>query len=184
VAPPHAGAPPASKAHRRKTVRGAKRYGDPVLTWEMFPKGISYLDENRMYLKVHQKLDIEINWWPDYEASITYHLFLHLDGAKHLKGYVARWAYWIEGGAKADNIEEKLKPAVISGMNTFNTELSKQLNALSPFTFSDLYYLPGNQTGPVPTGRQERLDHGRRDDRVAALSRHSILGKGVTHVER
>lgn len=131
---------------------GAKRNGEPVLTWEMFPVGVSYLDSNRMYLKVHQKLDIEIDWWPDYEASITYHIFLYLDGAKKLKGYVARWAYWIEGGAKADDIEGKLKPAVISGMNTLNAELGKQLNSVSGFSFSDLYYLPGKQTSAAATG--------------------------------
>jgi hypothetical protein len=131
---------------------GAKRDGDPTLTWEMFPQGVSYLDANRIYLKVHQKLDIEIDWWPDYDASITYHIFLYLDGAKHLKGYVARWAYWIEGGAKADDIEDKLKPAVISGMNTLNTELGKQLSALSAFAFSDLYYLPGKQLSAAGTG--------------------------------
>jgi hypothetical protein len=131
---------------------GAKRSGDPILTWEMFPQGISYLDANRMYLKIHQKLDIEIDWWPDYEASLTYHVFLYLDGAKHLKGYVARWAYWIEGGAKADDIEDKLRPAVISGMSTLNNELTTQLNLLSAFTFSGLYYLPGRQLSAAGTG--------------------------------
>ena len=39
---------------------GAKRDGDPILTWEMWPTGISYLNSNSMYLKVHQNLDIEI----------------------------------------------------------------------------------------------------------------------------
>ena len=135
-----------------KLAGGAKRDGDPVLTWEMFPQGVSYLDSNRMYLKIHQKLDIEIDWWPDYEASITYHIFLYLDGLKHLKGYVARWAYWIEGGAKADDIEDKLRPAVISGMDTLNAELGKQLNLLSSFAFSDLYYLPGRQLSLPGTG--------------------------------
>jgi hypothetical protein len=130
---------------------GAKRAGDPTLTWEMFPEGISHLDPNRMYLKVHQQLDIEIDWWPDYEASITYHIFLFLNSSGRLRGGVARWAYWIEGGAKADDIEDRLAPAVIAGMDDLNSQLSSTLNAL-PFTFSDLYYLPGRQLTPAPTG--------------------------------
>ncbi len=129
---------------------GAKRSGDPILTWEMFPEGISYLDPQRIYLKVHQKLDIEIDWWPDYEASITYHILLFLSSGR-LRGNVARWAYWIEGGAKADDIEEELAPAVIAGMNDLNAQLATALGAI-PITFTDLYYLPGRQLAPAQTG--------------------------------
>jgi len=131
---------------------GAKRHGDPTLTWEMFPLAVSYLDSSLMYLKIHQRLDIEIDWWPDYEATITYHIFLYLDGAKHVRGFVARWAYWIEGGVKSDDIEDKLRPAVIAGANTLNAELGSALNLLSFLPFSELYYLPGRQLTPAPTG--------------------------------
>jgi hypothetical protein len=130
---------------------GAKRSGDPTLTWEMFPEGISHLNPERIYLKIHQQLDIEIDWWPDYEASITYHIFLFLNSAGRLRGSVARWAYWIEGGAKADDIEDRLAPAVIAGMDDLNSQLSSTLDVL-PFTFTGLYYLPGRQLTPAPTG--------------------------------
>lgn len=130
----------------------AKRKGDPTLTWEMWPSGISYLDPNRRYLKVHQRLRIEIDWWPDYDASITYHIYLYLDGGGHLRGYVARWAYWVEGGVKSGKIADKLKPKVISGMGTLNSALGDQLDGLSGFTLSALYYLPGRQLSRAPTG--------------------------------
>jgi hypothetical protein len=133
---------------------GAKRDGDPVLTWEMFPEGISFLDPARIYLKVHQPLDIEIDWWPDYEASITYHLLLSLSGSGRLRGQVARWAYWIEGGAKADDIEDRLRPAVIAGMDDLDSQLSTILGGI-PTTFTDLYYLPGRQLLPAGTGTLE-----------------------------
>lgn len=131
---------------------GARRDGDPTLTWEMWPSGISYLDPNRCYLKIHQDLDIELHCWPDYKASITYHIYLYLDGSGRLRGYVARWAYWIEGGVKADDIEDQLAPAVISGMSTLNDELATQLAAYDAFSFSDLFYLPGDQITRPPTG--------------------------------
>jgi hypothetical protein len=131
---------------------GARRDGNPTLTWEMWPTGISYLDSNRRYLKVHQSLDIEIPCWPDYDASMTYHIYLYLDGGGRLRGYVARWAYWIEGGAKTGEIEDRLRPAVISGADTLTDELGNQLDTYSSFSFDDLFYLPGNQVSRAPTG--------------------------------
>lgn len=131
---------------------GARREGDPTLTWEMWPQGISYLSSDRIYLKIHQRLRIEIDWWPDYDASITYHIFLYLTGAGRLRGYVARWAYWVEGGAKSGTIADRLEPAVIAGMDSLDRELNDRLSALSSFTFRDLYYLPGNQTSRPPNG--------------------------------
>lgn len=130
----------------------AKRDGNPTLTWEMWPSGISYLNSSLMYLKVHQKLRIELHCWPDYDASITYHIHLYLDSGGHLKGYTARWAYWVEGGAKASEIADALEPKVISGMSTLNTQLTNQLSTYSAFSFKDLYYLPGNQVSAPPTG--------------------------------
>jgi hypothetical protein len=129
----------------------AKRDGDPLLTWEMFPVGISHLDSSLTYLKIHQPLTIELTAWPDYDASITYHIFLSIDGGGHLRGHVARWAYWVEGGIKSGGIADKLEPKVIAGMDTLNDQLASQLGALS-FTFTDLYYLPGKQTSRAPTG--------------------------------
>jgi len=130
----------------------AKRDGDPTLTWEMWPTSISYLSSSYRYLKVHQKLKIELHCWPDYEASITYHIRLYLDGGGHIKGYAARWAYWVEAGVKASEIGSQLKPKVIAGMSKLDNELKNQLNPFSSFTFKDLYYLPGKQTSRAPTG--------------------------------
>jgi hypothetical protein len=131
---------------------GAKRDGDPSLTWEMFPTSVSYLDSDKFYLRIHQKLDIEIDWWPDYEASITYHVRLYPTGG-NIRGYVARWAYWIEGGVKADDIEEKLAPAVVAGMDKLNEELGNQLSALDFLNVQDVYFLPGRQLGNPVDGQ-------------------------------
>lgn len=130
----------------------ANRKGDPVLTWEMFPASVSYLDASSMYLKVAQQLNINVPAWPDYDASITYHIFLYVDSARHVRGYVARWAYWVEGGIKSGQIADRLKPKVISGMDDVNAKLGEKLDALSAFTVKDLYYLPGRQLAPAGTG--------------------------------
>ena len=132
----------------------AKRKGEPSLTWELWPLNTSYLDRYHRYLKIHQPLKIVLDWWPDYYASITYHLYLYLDNAGKVRGYVARWAYWVEDGSKSSEIAGQLEPKVISGMNTINQELSTKFNDLdqelsntfgSNYKFRELYYLPGRQ---------------------------------------
>lgn len=137
----------------KKTLDGilseAKRLGDPVLTWEMFPKGISFLSPNRIYLKAFQRLEIEIPWWPDYEAWIQYHIFLFIDSSGNLKGAVHRWSYWIESGAKTDDVAERLRPAVINGMGTLDEILAGELSAFDESELRDIYYLPGRQLSPV-----------------------------------
>ena len=37
-------------------------------------------------------------------------------------------------------------------MGALNAELSNQLGTFSSFTLKDIYYLPGNQTTPPPSG--------------------------------
>ena len=124
---------------------GAKRNGDPTLTWEMFPKSTSFLQAGRTYLRIRQNLDIEIDWWPDYEAWIQYHIFLYINSGGNPRGAVHRWEYWVEGGAKSDDIAEQLEPAVIDGMDTLNAQLTDKLSDFDGFSLNDLYYLPGRQ---------------------------------------
>lgn len=130
----------------------ASRKGSPTLTWEMWPLNISHLNSDRMYLKIHQKLNIDIPFWPDYDASITYHIYLYLNGSGKLRGHVARWSYWVEGGIKSGSIADQLEPKVISGMNTLNDKLNDELAPYASITFKDLYYLPGDQTSSANTG--------------------------------
>lgn len=124
----------------------ASRSGEPVMTWEMFPRNVSHLHEDRMYLRIRQNIDIEIDWWPDYEAWLQYHLRLYINGAGNVRGHVARWEYWVESGAKASSISDRLEPKVVAGMETINDQLTEMLSDFDSHTFSDLYYLPGNQT--------------------------------------
>jgi len=126
----------------------ANRTGDPIMTWEAFPRSISYLDPNLVYLKIHQNLNINIDWWPDYSAWVEYHIRLYLDGARHVRGYCARWAYWIEGGIKTGGIEDRLRPAVQSGCSTLSNRLNARLGQLN-FAVNDLYILPGRQLFPL-----------------------------------
>jgi hypothetical protein len=125
----------------------ASRKGDPLMTWTAFPEGISYLSSDQIYLEISQRLNINIDWWPDYDASITYHLFLYLDGAGKLQGYAQRWSAWVEGGVKTGEIWDKLWPKVGSGAKTINAKLTESFKTLP--AFKGFYYLPGRQLGPT-----------------------------------
>lgn len=124
----------------------ASRKGDPLMTWAAFPEGISYLDSSQIYLQITQALNINIDWWPDYDASITYHLYLYLDGSRKLQGYCQRWSAWVEGGVKSGGIKDRLWPKVVAGVATINATLRSNFSRLP--AFNDFYYLPGRQIGP------------------------------------
>jgi hypothetical protein len=125
----------------------ATRKGDPLMTWTAFPEGMSYLSSGQIYLQITQSLNINIDWWPDYDASITYHLFLFLDGAKKLQGHCQRWSAWVEGGIKSSGIMDQLWPKVVAGASTINDKLKDNFGSLP--AFNDFYYLPGRQLSPL-----------------------------------
>jgi hypothetical protein len=129
----------------------ASRDGLPTITWDMWPVGQEYLNPAQKYIKIQQKLHISIDWWPDYSAIMTYHIYLYLESNK-LKGYAARWWLWVEGGVKSSDINKALAPKVKAGMDDINTTIQSSLSAFSGFNFNDLYYLPGNQTGADANG--------------------------------
>jgi hypothetical protein len=132
----------------------ASREGDPTLTWEMFPSGISHLDPNLAYLKIYQPLHISIDWWPDYSASMTYHIYLYVDGGNHLRAWGARWAWWVESGAKSGKIGDRLGPQVRDGLPSLQDQLNRQLAGFDGVLgrVTDVYYLPDSQTTPGGTG--------------------------------
>ncbi|MFX0043742.1 MAG: hypothetical protein ACFE8L_12595 [Candidatus Hodarchaeota archaeon] len=137
----------------------AKRVGDPILTWEMWPIGISYLDPNRCYIKVYQYLEIEVPDWFNYDASIKYHIYLYLDNSGRIRGYAARWAYWVESGIFSGKIARELEPKVISGMDKINEVLSTTLEEYSGYSLCDLYYLPGRQLDYIPSQVRQGSTH-------------------------
>lgn len=130
----------------------ARREGDPLLTWEMFPTNVSYLDSNLTYFKIHQPLHISLDWWPDYAASMTYHVYLYVNENSKLRAWGARWGIWVEGGSKSGKIKDQLRPQVQAGLGEFQNMLNTEFQAFDAFgNISDVYYLPGDQTTPLGT---------------------------------
>lgn len=125
----------------------AQRAGEPVFTWEMFPFGIDSLDVTQTYVKIFQPLTVKMPGpLSDYAASMTYHFFLFLDGAAHLRCAGVRWAFWVESGAKNSDISNELRPQVIAGLSEVASEINSQLTTFDIFgPFTSVYLLPGKQ---------------------------------------
>jgi hypothetical protein len=141
----------------------ASRSGNPVITWDMWPNG-EYLSSDKKYIKIQQKLHISIDWWPDYDATMTYHIYLYVDNKK-LKGYAARWWVSVESGVKSDDIFDALAPKVSAGMDDLNSTLQSSLQMVGSFNFTSLYLLPGKRTGRDANG----VSTGNTDDDVTIV---------------
>lgn len=129
------------------------REGEPLLTWRMFPSNDQWLDSRNAYLRIHQPLHISIDWWPDYSASMDYHLMLYVDGDHHLRCWVADWECWVEGGAKNGRIHSELDPKVQAGASDLQDQVNARLSQLDALgSVNDVYYLPGRQPASIGTG--------------------------------
>jgi len=126
----------------------ASREGGPAISWQAFPRDIEYLDPALVYLRITQALNISIEWWWDYAASMTYHLFPFIDNLGHVRVWGARWAIWVEDGAKQGKIEQQLASQVESGLGQLEAQVNAKLAALDGFgALREVYMLPGNQVG-------------------------------------
>jgi hypothetical protein len=137
--------------------------GLPDLEWTPFPKNndgspIKYLSQDHIYLRIHQTIEIDFtDFWSNYDAEITYWLHLHLNGG-NVTGHVAKWSYWIEGGAFTSVIKQILEPNVKLSVFSLNDAINEALSELPP-NITGLYYLPGRQLKPVKSGTWDfRLD--------------------------
>ncbi|MFX0104350.1 MAG: hypothetical protein ACFE75_02525 [Candidatus Hodarchaeota archaeon] len=119
--------------------------GDPILTWQMWPQGIEYLRPYRRYLKIHQKLKIALDWWPDYKASITYYIWLFITWSGRLWAYVPRWEYWVEGGMQTDDIVNGMFQKVRHGATLLQLKIQEKLEIYSDLEFRSIFFLPGRQ---------------------------------------
>jgi hypothetical protein len=145
----------------------AKRNGEPRVYSVFWP---SY-DPSKKFVRVEQNLTIELDWWPDYDARIRYDVYLYLNSAGKVQGYVA-WAHtWVEGGIFSGDILDELHPKVVAGASDLNGAIQDQLAVFSFFTFSSLYLLPGPQPPmPPPSSNFGRIGNALDDATLVLVS--------------
>ena len=68
-----------------------------------------------IFVSIEQDLNVELDWWPDYDAQVRYDIELVLTADGHIDGYVA-WVYvWVEGGIFSGDIFDSLQPQLVAG---------------------------------------------------------------------
>lgn len=123
----------------------AKRKGDPKVYSVFWPN----YDPSKKFIRIEQNLNIELDWWPDYDARIRYDIYLYLNSQGQIKGYVA-WAHtWVEGGIFSGDIFDELHPKIVDGASDLNEEIQNMLDSFSFLTFRRLYLLPDSEP-PMP----------------------------------
>lgn len=121
--------------------------GDPVITWDMWPgSSPSY---NYIYVRVPVRVDVPS--WFDYDAEIRLWLYLYVNSAGKVRGHVAWYGAWVEGGWKTGSIMDRLMEGIPGRIGDVNSRISDALSSLQALTFVKLYYLPGkaNHVGHV-----------------------------------
>lgn len=127
-----------------------ERVGTPAVRWVAFPHGDPFLNPDRIYVRIKQKLNVVLENWSDYEASITYWVRFRASGKKVLAS-VAKWAYWVEGGIFSGAIADELEPKVKNGAADLKNKLNVALGAI-PSSVSGVYMLPGHQLTQIDDG--------------------------------
>ncbi|MFP5390941.1 MAG: hypothetical protein ACLGI6_05260 [Gammaproteobacteria bacterium] len=124
---------------RRLAGTQVSRKGDPRIYTLFWPGH----DSSKIFVSIEQDLNVELDWWPDYDAQVRYDIELVLTASGHIDGYVA-WVYvWVEGGIFSGDIFDSLQPQLVAGAGPLTEALRAKLAIFSGFTFQDLYLLPG-----------------------------------------
>jgi hypothetical protein len=127
-----------------------ERVGNPTVRWVAFPEGDQHLNPDRVYVRIKQQLNVVLENWSDYEATITYWVRFRADGG-NVVASVPKWAYWVEGGIFSGAIADELEPKVQAGATDLKNKLNSGLGAI-PGGVTAVYLLPGNQVTQIDEG--------------------------------
>lgn len=125
-----------------KDVSEASRRGDVGL------KFIIDLYEISLYGTDLALIDIPITVhtpspFSNYDASIKYYVNFYIDSMNRLRGYIAGYGYWIEGGILTGSIESRLGPQVAAKIGDVETALNNMLLEVNWHKWTDVYLAPG-----------------------------------------
>lgn len=97
------------------------------------------------------RVHVDLPWYcfapgGDTRATIHYYIHVFLNASRNIQAFVDGWSWertesaGVCGGAVAD----RLNSSVPGGIGALQTALNTQLAPFAAFTFSDLYFLPGD----------------------------------------
>ncbi len=121
--------------------------GDPIITWDMWP---SFAPSTKyVYIRIPVVVAVD-NWW-DYDAEVRFWIYFYINSSSKIRGYVAWYGAWVEGGWKTESVLDGLMEGIAGKVDLINELISSNLEQLQDKNFIRLYYLPGraSNTGHV-----------------------------------
>lgn len=113
--------------------------GTAVITWDMWPS----FAPTQTFVHVAIPVVVDVPHWFDYDAEIRLWIHLYVDGAGKVRGYVAYYGAWVEGGVLTGKILDRLMNEIPGAIASINARIASALSLVAAFTFVGLYYLPG-----------------------------------------
>lgn len=113
--------------------------GKPVITWDLWP---SFSPQKKF---VHLKIPVEVevpNWF-NYDAVIKLWIYFYIDAQHKLKGHIARYGVWVEGGFLSNSVKNEVMAGLRSSIGDLNELVVGALVDYQRLDFERLYYLPG-----------------------------------------
>jgi hypothetical protein len=150
--------------------------GDPVFTWDMWPDGGDSHpnDPDKRFVQIKIPVEIDVNNWFNYDAEIWLWFYLYIgqpsrplfgEGGE-LRGHLAHYGAWVEGGIISDKVLDGIMDALPSQFGAIEMLLNTlvgSVNAAAPFT--NVFLLPGDQSQFVDA----RYLEGHVDDNVSVV---------------
>lgn len=121
--------------------------GDPIITWDLWPS----FSPSRKYVYLRAPVRVDIPNWFDYDAEVRFWIYFYINSSGKLRGYLDWYGAWVEGGAKTDDILDRLSDGLAESVGEINSRITEAVETFEACTFVRLYYLPGRaqHTGHV-----------------------------------
>ena len=120
-------------------------------TWDVTPS----FSPDKTYVYVRFPLTVTLDMWPDYDCEARMWIDFYIDDGGALRGGVARFGAWVEGGLFSEGIADELMATYLPlGVSRANELISESLQSWQTLRLQHLYYLPGTdaETGHVTDG--------------------------------
>jgi hypothetical protein len=125
---------------------GVSRRGPVVFTWEMWPD----FDPTKKFVRIDIPLRVQVPRWWDYDARISYYVYLYIDAQYRLRGCVNWVETWVEGGILSGSINAQLQPDALDSAGDLNGVLTDSLAELDFHEWDRYYLMPGSAPDALP----------------------------------
>lgn len=136
------------------------RVGNIVFSWEMWPD----FDPTRKFVRIDVPLRIKVRGWFNFDARVTYYLYVYIDNRSRLNGYVRWIETWVDGGTIGAGLNDRLNIRAVEASGRVVHLLNEVLGELNEREWSSCYLMPGS----VPADISEEYC-GHTDDDVSLI---------------